>query len=76
MLEQPRLELMEQYGVKAITQFTQVNSERLSKLAKLVDKRVIKIHVEKTYPLEQAREALDFLQKGHPRGKVVLETGL
>ncbi len=72
MLEQPRSELMKQYGVKAIGQFTQVNSERLSRLAELVDKHIIKVHVDKTFPLEQAGEALAYLQNGHPRGKVVL----
>ena len=73
MLEQPSPELMEQYGVNAIGQLTQVNSERLSKLAELVDQRVIKVHVDKTFPLEQAGEALAYLQSGHPRGKVVLK---
>ncbi|MCL5772761.1 MAG: NADP-dependent oxidoreductase [Firmicutes bacterium] len=73
MLEQPRPELMKQYGVNAIGQFTQVTGERLSKLAELIDKRVIKVHVDKTFPLEHAGEALTYLQKGHPRGKVVLK---
>ncbi|VVB95483.1 Acryloyl-coenzyme A reductase [uncultured archaeon] len=73
MLEQPDPNLMERYGVNAIGQFTQVNNKRLSKLAELVDKSVINAHVEKTFPLEQAGEALAFLQKGHPRGKVVLK---
>jgi alcohol dehydrogenase len=73
MLEQPRPELMEQYEVKAIGQLTQVNSERLSKLAELIDQRVTKVHVDKTFPLEQAGEALAYLQSGHPRGKVVLK---
>jgi len=72
MLEQPRPELMEQYGVKAIGQLTQVNSERLSKLAELVDQRFIKVNVGKTFPLEQAGEALVYLQSGHLQGKVVL----
>ncbi len=73
MLEQPPSDLIKQYGVNAIGQLTQVNSERLSKLAELVDKRVIKVHVDKTFPLEQAGEALAYLQSGHPRGKVVLK---
>ncbi|MCZ7356710.1 MAG: NADP-dependent oxidoreductase [Candidatus Methanoperedens sp.] len=73
MLEQPRSELMKRYGVNAIAQFTQVNSERLSKLAELADKRVVKVHVDKTFPLEEAVEALEYLQNGHPRGKVVLK---
>jgi NADPH:quinone reductase-like Zn-dependent oxidoreductase len=41
MLEQPDPALMEQYGVNAIGQFTQVNSERLSRLAELVEKSVM-----------------------------------
>ncbi|MCZ7380202.1 MAG: NADP-dependent oxidoreductase [Candidatus Methanoperedens sp.] len=73
MLEQPNQELMKRYGVSAIGQFTQVNSERLSRVAELAEKRVIKVHVDKIFPLEQAGEALEFLQTGHPRGKVVLK---
>lgn len=73
MLEQPNQELMQQYGVKAIAQATQVTSERLTKLAELVDKGAIKVHIDKTFPLNQAGEALTYLQTGHPRGKVIVE---
>ncbi len=73
MLEQPRPELMERYGVNAIGQMTQVTSERLSKVAELAEKRVIKIHIDKTFSLEQTGEALAYQQSGHPRGKVVLK---
>ena len=41
MLEQPNSELMNQYGVKAIFQFTQVNRDRLTKLAQWVDSKII-----------------------------------
>ena len=37
MLEQPNSELMREFDVKAIFQFTQVNKERLTKLAEFVD---------------------------------------
>ncbi len=73
MLEQPDPDLMEQYAVKAIGQFTQVNSERLSRLAELAGKRVIKVHVEKIFSLELAGEALEYQKEGHPRGKIVLK---
>ncbi|HLB01725.1 MAG TPA: zinc-binding dehydrogenase, partial [Nitrospiria bacterium] len=73
MLEQPREELMEKYGVNAISQFTQVTSGRLSKLAELVDRGAVKVYVDRIFPLERVGEALSYLQKGHPRGKVVLE---
>ena len=72
MLEQPNTELMEKYGVKAMSVYTQVNAGKLSKLAELIDKGVVKVHVDKTFPLEQAAAALEHLQTKHPRGKVVL----
>src|ERR687898_2265936 len=37
MLEQPNTELMNQYGIKAIFLFSQVNRQRLTKLAQWVD---------------------------------------
>ena len=37
MLEQPNTELMTQYGIKAIFLFSQVNRQRLTKLAQWVD---------------------------------------
>jgi alcohol dehydrogenase len=72
MLEQPNQELMKQFGVKAIFQFTQVNRDRLTKLAQWVDKNNIRVNVDKTFPLEEAGKALDYQRDVHPRGKVVL----
>jgi NADPH:quinone reductase-like Zn-dependent oxidoreductase len=72
MLEQPDEELQKQYGVKAISQFTQVTTERLTKLAELVDQGSIKIHLDKTFPLEQAGEALEYIKTGQHHGKVVI----
>jgi alcohol dehydrogenase len=72
MLEQPNQELMKQFGVKAIFQFTQVNRDRLTKLAQWVDENNIRVNVDKTFPLEEAGKALDYQRDVHPRGKVVL----
>jgi NADPH:quinone reductase-like Zn-dependent oxidoreductase len=74
MLEQPNSELMQQFGVKAIFQFTQVNKERLTKLAELVDQKNnnVDIHIDKTFSLDDARKALDYQKDVHPRGKIVL----
>jgi len=72
MLEQPNQQLMEQFGVKAIFQFTQVNRERLTKLAQWVDQNNIRVNVDRTFPLEEASKALDYQKDVHPRGKVVL----
>ena len=72
MLEQQNLELMEQFGVKAVSQFTQVNRERLFKLAEWVDQNKINIHIDKTFSLDEVGKALDYLRDIHPRGKIVL----
>ena len=72
MLEQPNSELTNQYGVKALFQFTQVNRERLTKLAEWVDQNDIKVNVDKTFSLDQAAKALDYQKDIHPRGKVPL----
>jgi alcohol dehydrogenase len=64
---------MDHFGVKAIFQFTQVNSERLTKLAQWVDQNNIRVNVDRTFPLDEAGKALDYQRDVHPRGKVVLE---
>jgi NADPH:quinone reductase-like Zn-dependent oxidoreductase len=72
MLEQPNSELMNQYGIKAVFLFSQVNRQRLAKLAQWVDQNNIKVNVEKTFSLDEASKALDYQKDVHPRGKVVL----
>ncbi len=73
MVEQPNEALMKEHGVTATAQFTQVTTERLAKLAELVDQGAIKPQIDKTFPLEQAGEALGYIQSGLHRGKVVLQ---
>jgi alcohol dehydrogenase len=72
MLEQPNSELMNQYGVKAVFLFSQVNRQRLTKLAEWVDQNNIKVNIDKTFSLDDAAKALDYQKDVHPRGKVVL----
>jgi NADPH:quinone reductase-like Zn-dependent oxidoreductase len=72
MLEQPVQELMDQFGVKAVFLFSQANRERLTKLAEWVDQNNIRVNVERTFPLDEARIALDYQRDVHPRGKIVL----
>jgi NADPH:quinone reductase-like Zn-dependent oxidoreductase len=73
LLEEPDDELMKQFGITVISQKTQVSTTGLNKLSELVDRGVIKVHIEKSFPLEQAREALAYLEKKHPKGKIVLK---
>ena len=72
MLEQPVQELMHQFGVKAVFLFSQTNRERLTRLAEWIDQNNIRVNVERTFPLDEARAALDYQRDVHPRGKIVL----
>jgi alcohol dehydrogenase len=72
MLEQPNSDLMNQYNVKAVFQFTQADKERLTKLAQWVDQNNIKINVDRKFLLDETGKALDYQKDVHPRGKVVL----
>ena len=72
MLGAPNPELAKQYNVSAIGQNTRVNNETLTRLTELVEKDVIKAQVDKVFPLEQTREAFEYLENAHSRGKVVI----
>jgi alcohol dehydrogenase len=72
MIEQPNQELMEKRGAEAIMQFTKVTTERLQKLTELVEAGALKINIDRTFPLEQAGEALREIEEHPPRGKVVV----
>ncbi|MDN5866536.1 MAG: NADP-dependent oxidoreductase [Candidatus Nitrosocosmicus sp.] len=72
MLEQPDSNLMKQYDVKAIFQFTETTTERLTKLAQWIDQNNIKVNVEKTFPLDETAKALDYQRDVNPRGKIVV----
>jgi alcohol dehydrogenase len=63
---------MNQYGIKAVFLFSQVNKQRLTKLAEWVDQNNIRVNIDKTFSLDEAAKALDYQKEGHPRGKLVL----
>jgi NADPH:quinone reductase-like Zn-dependent oxidoreductase len=71
-LEQPNSELMNQYGIKAVFLFSQVNRQRLTRLAEWIDQNNIRVNIDKTFSLDEAANALDYQKEGHPRGKLVL----
>ena len=72
LLEAPRADLMEEFGVEASVLYTQVTTQRLRQLADYVDSRAVKVRVDQTFALDAAAEALRYQQQNHPRGKVVL----
>ena len=71
MVGMPDQKLAIQYGVAAIGQMTNTNTTHLKRLAELVDDGKIKVHIDKTFTLEQASLAFEYQEKVHPRGKIV-----
>ncbi len=51
----------------------QHHGEILEKCARLFDDGMLKIHIDRTYPLDEAANAHAFLESGSATGKVVLE---
>ena len=73
VLEPPHQELMNDFEVEALALSTQVTTDRLTKLAELVDQGALSAHVDQTFSLEQAGAALDYLERGSSRGNVALQ---
>jgi alcohol dehydrogenase len=72
MVGQPSEELAKQHGLRAIGQWTKTSRDHLDHLRDLIDAGKIKVHIDRTFPLDRVREAIDHKIKNHPRGKVVL----
>jgi NADPH:quinone reductase-like Zn-dependent oxidoreductase len=73
MASDPSAELEGRYDVKAIHMFTKTSSSVLSEVAKLVNNKKLAVNIDKTFDINQAAEALEYLKTGHPRGKIVIK---
>lgn len=73
MVGAPSEELAKKHDVVAIGQATETNSEHLSRLAKYVEAGAIKPQMDKVFSIDEAQEAFEYLDKGSPRGKVVIK---
>jgi NADPH:quinone reductase-like Zn-dependent oxidoreductase len=71
-LTEPSKEKAKEHGVRALRYTVEADGQELAQIAELVTARKVKPHVEKTYPLEEASQALIAVERGHPIGKVVL----
>lgn len=76
MVEQPNQQLIAEYGVNALHQSTQVNTDSLNRLAEVVDAGAIKPQIDQEFPLDRAAQAFTHLETGHPKGKVVIPHSL
>jgi len=53
--------------------FMRANGNQLSRITSLIDEGVIRPIVDKVYPFESTKEALDYVEKGRAKGKVVVK---
>jgi NADPH2:quinone reductase len=45
----------------------------LERGAKLLEQKLLKVHIDRTLPLEQAAEAHRMIESGHTTGKIILQ---
>jgi len=61
-----------EHAISAFGQMTVTDAEHLNRLTELVEAGKIKVHIDKTFPLSQTKEAFVYQETGHPQGKVVI----
>lgn len=72
LVTQPSEETAAKYGVRAVRIFGTPTAAVLAEADALVDAGKLKVHVSRTYPLAQAKDALLEIASGKVRGKLVL----
>lgn len=65
-------ETVKDLKVTATKQMTHVNSEKLTKLAKLVEDGIVKPNVGKVFELEQVQQAFEARESGEVSGKIIV----
>ena len=53
--------------------FMRANGDQLSEITALMDRGVIRPVVERVFPFESTKDALDYVEKGRAKGKVVVK---
>lgn len=67
-----RDELKKDYDIEAKRFLFISNPEQLKQIVQLIEQATVKLFIDKTYPLAQAKEALEYVHKARARGKVIL----
>jgi NADPH:quinone reductase-like Zn-dependent oxidoreductase len=71
-LDEPSKEKSARYGVRSTRFTTKPNRAQLTQIARLIDEGSVTPTVVKEFPLDEYAGALEFVEKKHPHGKVVL----
>ncbi|MBB64621.1 MAG: NADPH:quinone reductase [Waddliaceae bacterium] len=73
IVEPPREELAEQYGVKAGFVFVRPDGEQLQKVAEMLEDGRLKLPDLHEFPLSKTKEAMEMSFQRHVRGKIVIK---
>jgi len=71
-LTEPSQEKAKQFGVRAMRYTVEADGDELAEIAALVTAGKVKPHIQKTFPLAAAADALASVERGHSVGKIVL----
>lgn len=74
-LTEPSRDRANALGVTAMRYTVEPDGEELAEIGRLVDAGKLKPHIQTTFPLEQAKQALATVEQGHTAGKIVLICG-
>jgi NADPH:quinone reductase-like Zn-dependent oxidoreductase len=74
-LTEPSQETAARHGVRAMRYTVEADGKELAEMLSLVTSGKVKPHVQKTYPLEEAAQALNSVEQGHSVGKIVITMG-
>jgi NADPH:quinone reductase-like Zn-dependent oxidoreductase len=72
-LTEPSQEKAGQHSVRALRYTVEASGDELAEIAGLVTAGKVKPHVQRTFPLSAAADALASVEKGHSVGKIVLK---
>lgn len=72
IVDAPEPERAKARGIHAHFLFVEPEAEQLRTLARMVDEKTLRTHVQKIYALSDAAQAHDEIEAGHVRGKLVL----
>ncbi|MCW3117485.1 MAG: NADP-dependent oxidoreductase [Chitinophagaceae bacterium] len=67
-----REELKKDFDIYATRFLFISNPDQLKQIVQLIEGGMVKVFIDKTYPLAEAKDALIYLHKGRARGKVIL----
>lgn len=60
-------------NIEALSMIVKPNGKQLAAITQLINDKLIQTTIEKTFPLEEVKAALNLVQAGHCHGKVVLK---